>query len=360
MPRKLDASVIRAAFRDGRVSREELEAAAEWRGPASIEKVAVASGLPRAVLTSLEFAYQVRDVAAELVAEQEGQFAAAAAQRARDGTLGYGPGLRNAAIVGGARGLPPLLGAPDARRTATVQVLLDDPHLEVLRRATARREPVQVAGMGYQRSQGPVTLREGAVVEGSIDHSGLQPHYVIDLSHPALRPLVDEAVAIGESDLTLFDKVEQVRQLVRQALPNRHYRNPTYLALLEAARTRGSNLSLGDYADPDIQAGVCREHAMLLNVLLSAAGIESYYAYTSKEEDGRVEDHAVCLLPVGEKTWVVDSYNRNFHGFLLKDLMKQGGTRFGDPLLPGANPLKYGRSIALAPFPVVWQPVTDA
>ncbi len=206
----------------------------------------------------------------------------------------------------------------------------------------------QVSGRG-------VRLNHGTVVEGSVDFGGIQPNYVIDLKHPRLQSLLHAARALHSKNFA--DKIKGVVSLVQKTLTEGAYDAPAYLKLLADNRNRRTNITLGDYLTHG--AGVCRENALLTHLALLEAGVESEYLYCRSTQGASPEDHAVALAvdSKGRKV-VVDSYNGNFHGFFLDDVMRHGGSRSTDKKLKGAaRPGMYGCTLSIAPYPVYWIPV---
>ncbi len=202
-----------------------------------------------------------------------------------------------------------------------------------------------------------VRLNHGSVIEGSVDFGGLQPNYVVDLKHPRLQKLLGEARALNVAGKGFEDRVHGVVALVQKTLTEGAYDAPAYLKLLADNRTRRTNITLGDYLTGG--AGVCRENALLTHLALLEAGVDSEYLYCAATQGAGTEDHAVAVAvnDRGQKV-VVDSYNRNFHGFLLEDLLRPGGSRAVDTRLKGAKPPSvYGCALTVAPYPVYWIPV---
>ncbi len=201
-----------------------------------------------------------------------------------------------------------------------------------------------------------VRLNHGSVVEGSVDFGGLQPNYVIDLQHKRLAALLASARGLRGKDWA--DRVQGVVALVQKTLTDGAYDAPAYLKLLSEHRNQRINITLGDYLTGG--AGVCRENALLTHLALLEANIDSEYLYCQATQGGRPEDHAVALAvdDAGRK-FVVDSYNRNFHGFALEDTLKPGGTRARDKRLSGAAspPSMYGCTLMVAHYPTYWIPV---
>ncbi len=271
-------------------------------------------------------------------------------------------------------GAPPApAGSPPAAVTAgpkappespEILALLNDAPLRAVRRAPRRRtvtgEPrgvtaLKVAGQPYLEVRGgQVKLGHGSIVEGSIEHGGIQPHYVIDLDHPQLKDLLAHARSIGEEPVGVSQKIAAIEELVRSRLADQRYDAPLYLALTEKRRRQNRNVSLGDYLERS--AGVCREHGMLAHLALTAAGFDSRYLYVSAWQGDFVEDHGFAVVDLAGETWAVDAYNRNFDGFLLSDLML--GTHEDMVRAPWAEEVaSYECRIELRGYPAYYVPV---
>jgi hypothetical protein len=209
----------------------------------------------------------------------------------------------------------------------------------------------QVSGRG-------VRLNHGSIIEGSVDFGGMQPNYVVDLQHPRLAAMLGEARALNVAGRSLEDKCNGVVAIVQKTLTQGAYDAPAYLKLLADKRSARTNITLGDYLMSG--AGVCRENALLTHLALLEAGVESEYLYCQASQGARAEDHAVAVaVDDNGRKIVVDSYNRNFHGFFLDDLIKPGGSRARDKRLAGgtSSPSMYGCSLSVAAYPVYWVPV---
>lgn len=245
----------------------------------------------------------------------------------------------------------------DGAKSPAYAHLIGDTSLRQFRVAsTAPPSTLSVRGIHYQQVSGrPVVLGDGAIVEGSIDHGGIQPHYVVALDHPSLKRLLAEARLIkdfGKGDAA--DKIRQVRDLVASALKNKAYDSKPYLQLLADQRKHARNADLGDFLVKE--AGVCREHGMMLHLALKAAGFNSHYVYARVDQAGRVEDHGFALVEHDGTTWAVDAYNKNFDGLALADL--QRGSLAGDKTAPWAATKRLaGCSVTLTGHPTYWLPV---
>ncbi len=261
---------------------------------------------------------------------------------------------------------PSAIGAAGLFETGALR---RDAHLDQLRATTApttlqdlkSNDPRDQRVVYKQVSGRPVRLNHGSIIEGSVDFGGLQPNYVIDLTHPRLKRLLGDARAL--QDKPFADRCAGVVALVQRTLTEGAYDAPAYLKLLADHRDDRVNITLGDYLATG--AGVCRENALLTHLALLEAGVDSEYLYCAATQSGRAEDHAVALAvdDQGRKV-VVDSYNRNFHGFLLDDLLKPGGSTPRDKRLPSSSssssaaaPSMFGCTLSITAHPVYWVPV---
>ena len=147
------------------------------------------------------------------------------------------------------------------------------------------------------------------------------------------------------------------RPPLNATLTDGDYDAPAYLKLLADNRSQRTNITLGDYLTGG--AGVCRENALLTHLSLLEAGCDSEYLYCSASQGAGREDHAVALVrDEDDRQVVVDSYNRNFHGFFLDDLTKPGGSDARNPRMTGGtSPSTYGCSLKVTDYPLYWVPV---
>lgn len=289
-----------------------------------------------------------------------------------------------------------LRGAPPADAPAPVAVtkaiapvekiqidqLVKDAKLSKLRDAQAiepskLRQVVdfQMPGVPYRRVDGgPVELFHGSILEGSIDHGGIQPHYIVDLEDPRIAALMKQARGIRDQGLDFHERCAAVRTLVDDVLSGKKYDEPAYLSLLKNARKGRKNVTPGDYID--VKAGVCREHAMLTHLALREAGVETRYLYVKvKDPSGKeTEDHAVALaFDAGgyeawgqgdpSKAWIVDAYNPMFDGRRLGSFLGKKGSSNRDAQRPGIEHLPehwLGYSVKLVDYPTYWVPIRAA
>ena len=177
-------------------------------------------------------------------------------------------------------------------------------------------------------------IPNGAIVEGSVNNGGIQPHYLIDSDSTVMKKFKKMANKIGRSSASLWEKIDQIKNLVHfEIIPNADYDDPNYLSLLEKYRKKNKPIPLSKYVS--CSAGVCRENALLMHILLKEAGIENQHVYASVSQFGHVEDHAFVIVKDRGANWVVDPYNENFHGVRLKDLLSPEGVTNNSPRAPG-------------------------
>lgn len=176
-----------------------------------------------------------------------------------------------------------------------------------------------------KQAGGRVTLRHGAIVEGSARHGGLQPDYRINTKHPKLAHILKKASTSKLSKAPFWRRIAQVQSIVSESMPHTDYDDHRYLALLGNARASTKPISLGEY--PAHEVGVCREYAMITHLALTEAGIPSEFVYgkvaIANQGDATAlehgEDHGVVLVKYRGKEWIVDTYFGDFNGHSLKE-----------------------------------------
>lgn len=210
------------------------------------------------------------------------------------------------------------------------------------------------------QSGGLVALRDNAVIEGSVDHGGVQPHYIVDAQNPRMRNFLKGAREIGQSPLEFWEKVRQVSSYSRQFTQHWEYNDPVYLSLIQSYRERGASIPLSAYLEK--QCGVCREQAMLLNLALQASGLDSHYLYVHVflKDNSYLEDHAINIVRYEGIDWIIDSRRSEYTGRRLVDVLKPGGIRTDDPVSPMSLPPPQldviGDRFEIAPYPLYYVP----
>ncbi len=206
-----------------------------------------------------------------------------------------------------------------------------------------------------------INIEDGAYVEGSVGHGGLQPDYKIDFNDPGLKEVLALAAEIGRQPLDFWVKVADLRDLISQRVLIRGgYKDPGYLKLLETYRNQNKDVPLAAYIT--CEAGVCRENGMLLHLALKAAGIDNNYVYAvvTQEYQGVLhsEGHGFTVVLHEGTNWVVDSYNDNFNGLILEDLLKPQGADANSPRAPFSKVIDQVRVTIkkISNFPLVWNP----
>lgn len=205
-------------------------------------------------------------------------------------------------------------------------------------------------------------LPAGTIVEGSLAGGGLQPNYLIDSDHPDIQSLIRIATFLGENpDLDFWGKVDTVTQLIAfETFKDKDYYDPAYLDLIKRYRESGKDIPLSEYVMCNV--GVCREHALLANILLNAAGIENHHVY-AKIARGQgpqqiVEDHAFNVVRFEDKLWVVDTYYLGFNGHLLSEILDEDGVDPDGPRAPLSTPEigEFRRVVELHSYPRIRLP----
>ncbi len=202
---------------------------------------------------------------------------------------------------------------------------------------------------------GMVELEPGSIIEGSTNYGGIQPDYVLDTWSPQWRPLLDYAREVGRSTETYWGKIDLLLDYVsNRVLPGFDYNNTAYRRLAEEYRLRNENVPLSRYIG--IKAGVCRESAFFMHVMLKTAGIANKLTYVRIESSERVEDHTFLVVRRDGEDWVIDSYMENYNGHRLKDLLKPGGPQINDPVAPMRPSRRYRRVLGISEYPKYWIP----
>ncbi|MCC6749088.1 MAG: transglutaminase domain-containing protein [Deltaproteobacteria bacterium] len=205
----------------------------------------------------------------------------------------------------------------------------------------------------YDVAWGPVRIRDRTIVEGSLEHGGIQPHIFVDLGHSALAPLLKLADELGRSSTPARQKADLLRQAVRKAMPVGRGSIRWHDTVVRIQRRRdGEIVSLG--AAVATKAGVCREHSLLMNVLLQRAGIDAKRRYVSVWMDGplgrRRMDHGINTASIDGVETIVDSFYDPFHGQSWSEVRAPAGipTRRHLGLVKGATGIEgeYGSAQA--------------
>ena len=201
-----------------------------------------------------------------------------------------------------------------------------------------------------------IDIPDGAYVEGSRGHGGIQPDYLIDSQAPELRPLWNYAASLRlDLSLSKWEKASLLVARVRELLPHRDYRHPLYLKLLAEHSSPTGVLPLSKYVAQSV--GVCREHSILLHLALKRAGISNWRVYARVEEDSLTEDHGFVVVSDSGERWILDSYSPSFNGLSLDELMAPSGLVRQVKRLDLAQKSHSQRKILeLHTFPKIWKP----
>lgn len=197
----------------------------------------------------------------------------------------------------------------------------------------------QPAVRGENLSSIGIELGDRMLVEGSWSVGGSQPDFWIDYRDASLfERIVAPAREIGRGPGDVWEKIRQVQQLVNRTLPHDGHHHVPYERHAErASQVEDRVASLGEYVD--LQAGVCRENALLTTLALREAGIDARYGYFHTFVGGESHaDHAVALVEVDDVTYVVDSFwpfGSVLNGHRLIDLLRPPA----DGRYPHAGPL---------------------
>ncbi|MGZ6441749.1 MAG: hypothetical protein ACXWRU_16945 [Pseudobdellovibrionaceae bacterium] len=217
-------------------------------------------------------------------------------------------------------------------------------------------------------SGGFIDLSLGSYIEGSTKFGGIQPDYLLD-AHPDLISFLNEVKKaattstmirwlekLGLEKQVRIKKIELVTALIQKALPLRDYGSKPYLEILEEHRLKGVEISLGSYLA--CEAGVCRENALLTHLALKAVGIPNKFVYVQVQTKSRREDHAIVVIEDNREKWIVDPYNRTYHGKNLEDMMDPNAL-----ITPPKRTAKYaspsdfvGQILQINSYPKYWIP----
>lgn len=215
---------------------------------------------------------------------------------------------------------------------------------------------------GFTKVYGLLDIPDGSYVEGSYRQGGMQPDYHIDYNHPHIQRLLAYARRVKKDGGSFWSKVERLQVYIKKRhLPKGDYEAPAYIGLNKEALRLGANVSLGEYSA--CRSGVCRENALFLHLALKEAGIPNYHAYAAVRQMSvqwgfdNTENHGFVVAEHEGKKWVLDSYNSNFNGYLLEDLMSpKGVTRLAARAPIAVRSPDFRRILKFNDFPKVWIP----
>ncbi|OFZ83026.1 MAG: hypothetical protein A2583_13270 [Bdellovibrionales bacterium RIFOXYD1_FULL_53_11] len=227
---------------------------------------------------------------------------------------------------------------------------------------SSHAETENYSGVRVVQEGGFIDIPYGSIVQGSIEHSGIQPNYVINPPSDAeLEKFLERARKLNKQKIPLWEKVEKVLGIVRRAMPRKDYKDPRYLALLEKYRRTNRPVPLGEYLK--IRAGVCREYALLTHLALKEAGIDNKFVYAfverpliTRAEYGLTaltrEDHAFTVIKDNKQLWIVDSYSPYFNRQSYTGL--RNGISIYNKHAPAQDALPgFRKIIKVRKFPVV-------
>ena len=208
-------------------------------------------------------------------------------------------------------------------------------------------------------------LTDNVVVEGSLQHGGIQPNYLIDLDSPEFDRIFEYADRLDSQPLSYWQKIEKLSfYLKRYVLPNRAYDSTPYLEKIEKYQKSQLPIPLSEYIK--CRAGVCREYSMIMHFLLKRIGVPNYHVYAEIRRASHfydfdlLEDHGFIVLEHQNKNWVIDPYYWGFHGFTLEQLLRPEGITQESIHAPIAKPGPgLRRIVKVHDFPKVWPAVPE-
>ena len=192
-----------------------------------------------------------------------------------------------------------------------------------------------------------------AVIEGSLAGGGKQPDYVIDISSPGFRPLVEFGEKTKSLNLSQWQKIARVKEYVRSVFKKNKYQDLARERINDQAILAEQGVSFAKYIS--CGTGACREHAIATHLTLKASGIKSYYVYAKVEIETLREDHAFVIVEHQGHYWTVDAYNQIFDGLKLTDLVRRNGVPKNAKLAPDGLRETISRKILrFNSFPRIW------
>lgn len=203
------------------------------------------------------------------------------------------------------------------------------------------------------------SLPNNSILEGSASHGGIQPDYIIDREHPDIQAIIKVIKEATSKTEDFWKKVEIITHFVKtDVLPEGEYDNPRYRKLVKEYKEAGVDIPLSAFIS--CRAGVCRESAMITHILLDEIGIENFYLYVRVKTIAdffEPEDHALIGLKYKGEVWTVDSFNENFNGFLLEDLLAGGDDTLEQKKAPFAAEIHpYRKILKIHNYPKAWLP----
>lgn len=171
----------------------------------------------------------------------------------------------------------------------------------------------------------PLPEQESVIIEGSVAYKGLQPDYYISAEDVTLMKFLDSVQKEAEGFSDPIDKISFAIEKVKETFGHTAYNNPKYLELLRRHRESQSPITIGAYIEAGV--GVCREHALLIHLILSRLGLNPTFIYAqtlpslARKYAGTV-DHAFNVVRFNGQNYIVDSYLERYNGLRLEDLQK--------------------------------------
>jgi hypothetical protein len=185
------------------------------------------------------------------------------------------------------------------------------------------------------KTEGGVEISNGDVLAGTahIGETQLQPHYLVDSQDESFQALSRELSSkLKGKGLSELEKIEVATQFVESKFQRTAYDDAAFMrANLEKIR-KGEAIRLSEIIKGG--AGVCREHNLILHLLLKDQGVPTRYI-TAKVASGpspallKTEDHSLLLYnldPADPRKGRVtlDAYFHRFHGQNFEKLTGAG------------------------------------
>ncbi len=169
-------------------------------------------------------------------------------------------------------------------------------------------------------SNGIGSLEHLTIVEGSVGHGGIQPHFLIDSKSDAFKPLLKFARGLKDQSLTEMQKAKLIRDfIVENVFPDRG-KSEKYFELNRQYRNLGKPIPLSLLIE--CRSGVCRENSFVMHLALTEAGVPNKIVYLrAKEPD---IDHGFVLFRSNGKLYISDSFYGAFNAKEVTTVVSNG------------------------------------
>jgi len=167
---------------------------------------------------------------------------------------------------------------------------------------------------------GLVKLQDGAWIEGSVGHGGATHDFEVNWSDPVFDKIKKLARDLKNQGLAAYEIADRLSLFIKKEVFLEGSTSTGYTQLIAKNRP----ILLSEYVASQVAS--CREHAYLLHMALSEAGVRNRLAYarTRYAIEGST-DHAFVIYQDGENYFLADSTNyKYFDGKSLIELLSHG------------------------------------